>query len=85
MGDLKEDLREYILAQFLPGERAANLHDDTPLQTSGIVDSVGMLKMIGFIEKTYGIEVDAHDATPENFERIQDIAAFIESKRPTRR
>ncbi len=85
MGNAKEEIRQYILSQFLPGERSANLQDDTPLLTSGIVDSVGMLRMIGFIEQRFGFEVDAHDATVENFERIQDIAAFIESKRAMRK
>ncbi|OFW08467.1 MAG: acyl carrier protein [Acidobacteria bacterium RIFCSPLOWO2_12_FULL_59_11] len=85
MDNIREEIRQYILSQFLPGERSTNLQDDTPLLTSGIVDSLGMLRMIGFIEQRFGIEVDAHDATVDNFERIQEIAAFIESKRATRK
>ncbi|OGS04639.1 MAG: acyl carrier protein [Elusimicrobia bacterium RIFCSPLOWO2_12_FULL_59_9] len=85
MDNIREEIRQYILSQFLPGERSANLQDDTPLLTSGIVDSLGMLRMIGFIEQRFVIEVDAHDATVDNFERIQDIAVFIESKRATRK
>ena len=85
MDNIREEIRQYILSQFLPGERSTNLQDDTPLLTSGIVDSLGMLRMIGFIEQRFGIEVDAHDATVDNFERIQEIADFIESKRATRK
>ncbi|MGB6545196.1 MAG: acyl carrier protein, partial [Candidatus Acidiferrales bacterium] len=58
-----------------------NLHDDTPLRTSGIVDSTGMLQLVGFIEDRFGIEVDAYEANVENFDRIEDIVAFIAKKR----
>jgi len=79
--NIKEEIRKYILSKFLPGEKAANLRDDTPLRTSGIVDSIGMLEMVSFIEERYGIEVDAYEAGVENFDRIEDIAGFIERKR----
>ena len=82
MDNTKEEVRQYVLTQFLQGEKMENLQDDTPLLTSGIVDSVGMLRMIAYLENRFGIEVDAHDATVDNFDRIGDIAAFIESKRP---
>jgi acyl carrier protein len=78
---IKAEIHQYILSQFLPGEKSSNLHDDTPLRTSGIVDSTGMLQLVGFIEERYGIEVDAYEASVENFDRIEDIAAFVEKKR----
>ena len=48
MDQIKEDLRQYILAEFLPGEKPANLKDDTPLRSSGILDSVATLKTVSF-------------------------------------
>ena len=85
LNSVKEELRQYILKNFLPGEKPSNLHDDTPLRTSGIVDSVGMLQMVSFVEERYGIEVEAYEASVENFDRIEDIAAFINSKRPVKK
>ena len=38
MSDVKETIRTYILSEYLPGESPANLMDDTPLRTSGILD-----------------------------------------------
>jgi acyl carrier protein len=78
---IKEEMRQYILNEFLPGEKASNLHDDTPLRSSGIIDSVGLLRMIDFIESRYTIQVDAHEAGVENFDRIEDMATFIQNKR----
>jgi acyl carrier protein len=85
LNSMKEELRQYILKNFLPGEKPSNLHDDTPLRTSGIVDSVGMLQMVSFVEERFGIEVEAYEASVENFDRIEDIAAFINSKRPVKK
>jgi acyl carrier protein len=81
MDDIKEELRRYILAEFLPGEKPSNLKDDTPLRTSGILDSVATLKMVTFVEDNYGIEVEAHEAGIENFDSIDAIASFVKSKK----
>jgi acyl carrier protein len=80
MDDIREEIRRFVLAEFLPGEKPSNLRDDTPLHSSGILDSVATLKTVSFIEERYGIEVEAHEASAENFENIESIAAFIESK-----
>lgn len=78
--NVKEEIRQYILSEFLPGEKPSNLHDDTPLRTSGILDSVAVLRLVSFLEERYGIQVEAHEADVENFDRIDSIAAFIQSK-----
>jgi len=83
MDNIKEDIRQYILAEFLPGEKASNLGDDTPLRTSGILDSIATLRLVSFVEDRYRIEVEAHEASVENFDSIDNIAAFIASKRPS--
>jgi acyl carrier protein len=79
--NIKEQIRDYILSEFLPGESAANLKDDTPLRTSGVLDSMATLQLVTFVEKQFGIEVEAHEAGIENFDHIGDIAKFVVRKR----
>lgn len=79
--NIKEELRQYILSEFLAGEKPLNLQDDTPLRTSGILDSVATLRVVSLVEDRYGIEVEAHEASVENFDSIAAIAAFVESKK----
>ena len=79
--NIEETLRQYILTEFLSGEKASNLHDDTPLRSSGVLDSVATLRLVAFVEEHFGITVEAHEASVENFESIQIIKAFIESKK----
>lgn len=81
MSQVADTIRQFILTKYLPGESAENLRDDTPLRTSGVLDSLATLALISFIEQEYGIEVEAHETDVDNFDRIQDIVAFIERKR----
>jgi len=78
--EIKDQIRKYILQEFLPGEVASNLQDDTPLTSSGILDSVSTLKLVSYVEGAYGLSVEAHEAATD-FDRIEDIAALIERKR----
>ncbi len=78
---IEDELRRYLLAEFLPGESPANLRDDTPLRTGGILDSVATLKVVSFVEQRFAIEVEAHEAGVEHFDRIADIATLVRRKR----
>lgn len=84
MNQINEEIRSYVLEEFLPGESPANLGDDTPLRTSGILSSVATLQLITFLEERYQIEVEAHETGVENFDTIADIAGFVARKRGSR-
>jgi acyl carrier protein len=81
MNDIGQIIRDFILTKYLPGESAENLQDDTPLRTSGVLDSLATLSLISFIEERFGIEVEAHETDVDNFDRLGDIVAFVERKR----
>ena len=80
MEPIAETIRHFIITKYLPGESPANLPDDLPLRSSGVLDSLATLALISFIEERYKIEVLAHETDVDNFDRIRDIAAFIERK-----
>ena len=81
MDQIADTIRDFILTKYLPGESPANLPNDTPLRTSGILDSLATLGLISFIEQQYGIEIEAHETDVDNFDRIQDMVTFVERKR----
>ena len=80
MDNVKDTLRNYIVSEYLPGESLANLRDDMPLRTSGILDSMATLNLVNFVEKTFQITIDAHETGIEDFDRIEDIAKLIVRK-----
>ena len=80
MDEIKQEIRQF-LSEILPDGRISSVRDDTPLRTSGILDSMGLLRLVGLVEEKFGIEVSAYEAGIENFDRIDDIAAFVQRKR----
>ena len=76
---LNTDVREFVLKTF-PLARKRAIHDAEPLLESGIVDSQGILELVTFIEGEYGITVPDDDLAPENFQTIDRISAYIESR-----
>jgi acyl carrier protein len=81
MPDVAETLRRYILEKYLPGESSSNLHDDTPLQTSGILDSLAVLGLGTFVEQRYGLQLTAAETGIDSFDTIEDIVRLIARKR----
>jgi acyl carrier protein len=81
MHDPKATIRQFILESHLPGESPDSLRDDTPLQTSGILDSLATVGLVSFVEKQFGVELDVYDTSVERFDSIADIAATIHRKR----
>jgi acyl carrier protein len=80
MEDVKQTVKQYILQEFLPGEDPANLTDSVDLVHQGIIDSLATLKLVGFLEQHFGIELQADDANPENLKSLPDIAALVERR-----
>jgi acyl carrier protein len=58
----------------------ASLEDGTSLLDQGIVDSTGVLEVIGFIETTFGITVEDSEMLPDNLDSIERIASFVARK-----
>jgi acyl carrier protein len=81
MDNVKDTIRDYILREYLPGESPANLTDETPLRTSGILDSMATLNLVTFLEESFGITIDAHETGIDQFDRIADIAALVAQKK----
>jgi acyl carrier protein len=79
--EVQDRVREYILKEFLPGERPENLADTTELITAGILDSLATLKLVAFLEESYGIKVEPHELVADNLNSVAQIADFVVSKR----
>jgi len=69
-------IRAFITRHFYVVDPAA-LGDDTSLMEEGIVDSTGMLDLILFIEREFGLTVDDSEMVPQNLDSIGRIAAFV--------
>jgi acyl carrier protein len=78
--DIKNTVKSYILREFLPGESPDNLSFSTQLITSGVLDSLATLKLVAFLEESYGISVQPHELEGDNLDTIDRITEFVGSK-----
>lgn len=76
--DTATNIREYILDELLMGDESS-LRDDTPLW-GGVIDSVGLMQLITFIEERFAIEVDDEELTSAHFGTVASIAALVDRK-----
>ena len=79
--DIKSTVKTFILSEYLPGEDPAALTDTTPLMTTGILDSIAVLKVVTFLENQFGLVVQPHEAVVENLNTLSDIERFVVSKK----
>lgn len=81
MDETKKTVKDYILREFLPGENPDQLTEATPLISGRILDSLSTLKLVAFLEETFGVKIEPHEADVEHLDTITKIAGLVQSKR----
>ena len=77
MEDMKETILEYIVEEYLDEDDDDEVGFDSPLISSGIVDSFSMVSLKVFLEKKYKISLPDSDATPEAFDTVNSICLLV--------
>jgi acyl carrier protein len=72
----RERIRTFISDTFFVDEFA----DDDSFLRTGIVDSSGMLELVAFLERTFGLRVGDLELVPENLDSLAAVTAFVERK-----
>ena len=73
--DVEAVVRRFLTTEL--GRDVSRLGSDDSMLESGTIDSVGVMQLVAFLGTTYGITVEDDDLTPENFDTIEAIAAFV--------
>ena len=68
------------MENFLFGQGSTELREDESLLDRGLIDSTGVLELVGFLERRYTISVDDRELIPDNLDSIARIVAFVEAK-----
>jgi acyl carrier protein len=78
--EIKDEIRRYVLDNFLPA--GGNGFDDaTPLITGGVIDSIGMIGLVNFIEGRYGIEFLPREVDIHHLDTVARIEQIVLQKR----
>ena len=76
---LREVLRTFIENELVRGQSDVNV-EEVQLVESGIIDSLGIMKLVEFIENQTQTKIEDTDLVPENFETLETICAFVDNK-----
>lgn len=74
------DIHAFIVEELLPGRGVDAIDYDDDLLALGVIDSHGIIELVGFIERRFGQSVGDEDLTPENFASIASIERFLTSR-----
>jgi acyl carrier protein len=77
--EINEILLVYIKKEIIESE-LDELKEDDELLSTGLVDSMGIMRIVRFIEKTFKISIPFEDMTIENFMTIKAITFYIMNK-----
>ena len=75
----RDAIRSFILDHF-PLARQKSLTDDDSLLHDGVIDSMGTLDVVMFLEETFDVVLEDEDLVMDNFATISTLAEFVESK-----
>jgi acyl carrier protein len=70
-------IKDYVIEEFAPDVRADELDADLDLLKAGIIDSLGLLKLIAWIEDRFDVAVEDTALDPDNFRSVTAIETFV--------
>ncbi len=74
-------IKQFIVEEFMPDVSVDELESDYDLLEGGVVDSLGLLKVVAWLETEFDIGVDDAELGPESFRTVDAIKAFVDQSR----
>ena len=79
MENVESEIREFVIANFLYGD-ANGLTDDQSFLDTGVVDSTGVLELVGFLEQRFAIKIGDRELLPAHLDSVRNTARFVVHK-----
>lgn len=77
-------LEKFIVTEIAADLGKKSLSPDEDLLEQRVIDSLGILKLVSFLEKSHGIQIMDGEIVPENFQSLNSIVRFVEEKERAR-
>lgn len=82
MKSVEEKIRAYIAENILFSNNGYPYLDDDSFLEEGIIDSMGIMELVAFVDESFGINVEDEELVPDNFDSINKLAIYIRHKSP---
>ena len=80
MDDLKAQIKQFIIEEVAPELDLTDIADEEPLVDSGIVDSLGVLRIMAFLDEEFDVDLGHGDIDLDNFKDLKTICAVVEAQ-----
>lgn len=77
--EISAKVRAFVVSNFYVAVATA-LSDEASLLDQGVIDSTGVLEVVGFLEQEFGVQVADDEMVPDNLDSISRISAYVERK-----
>lgn len=77
---MEDKIKKFILTEIVKDSSCKDIDPYASLIENGIIDSLGIQKLIVFIEDNFSIDIADDDLIPDNFESLRAITVFLNSK-----
>lgn len=77
---ISDTIRNFVISHFPLARKRGVTNSDLLLET-GVLDSLGILDVVQFIETEFGLHIEDDELLPENFQSIQNLSEFVQKKR----
>ncbi|OFW15982.1 MAG: hypothetical protein A3H27_11030 [Acidobacteria bacterium RIFCSPLOWO2_02_FULL_59_13] len=79
-----DPVEKFIKEELMLADDRTSLDPNQPLLSSGILDSMALLRLVTFIEEKCGVNVKDGELIPDNFETLSRVKAFLDRKQLVR-
>jgi acyl carrier protein len=73
-------IREFIAASIIYTQEGFQYADDASLLQEGVIDSLGVVELVAFVQKQFNVKVEQQEVIPDNFDSVAKLAAFVQRK-----
>jgi acyl carrier protein len=77
---ITQTIRKFLFENYLFGYDEKEFDDDSSFLDYGVLDSLGILELIAFIEKEFGIEITDMEILPENLDSVNSVSRLVYKK-----
>jgi acyl carrier protein len=79
--DIESRIRRFVAETLLFSGNGFDYSDDASFLDSGMIDSMGVMDLVTFVQSSFGLDVEPEHVTPENFDSVARLARYIRGQR----
>jgi acyl carrier protein len=77
---LEQSIRKFIASDIIYSQEGFPYADDASLLQEGVIDSLGVVELVAFVQKQFNVKVEQQEVVPDNFDSVAKLSAFVRRK-----